>query len=201
MPQTGFLESLSMPLWTVKNGRRGLAVLFLVMGGLVACPAAAVAGGRFTIGGRVVEPQDSNFAGVRHASPKYRISVQINHDTRTVADLELSVVDEVFRVLLALHRREPFLTADAIPVVFIADMKMRRFIEGPRRLLFGNLETDLKKQPEVYVSPTAIFVTEATLADIERLQAALHLGLGYLFDADFYRAVVGLDHATPRPAD
>ena len=132
---------------------------------------------------------------------KNRISVQINHDTRAVADLELSVVDEVFRVLLALHRREPFLTADAIPVVFIADMKMRRFIEGPRRLLFGNLETDLKKQQEVYVSPTAIFVTEATLADIERLQAALHLGLGYLFDADFYRAVVGLDHATPRPAD
>src|SRR5213592_4300246 len=94
MQKKEFLESLSMPLWTVKNGRRGLAVLFLVMGGLVACPAAAVAGGRFTIGGRVVEPQDSNFAGVRHASPKYRISVQINHDTRAVADLELSVVDE-----------------------------------------------------------------------------------------------------------
>ena len=75
----------------MKNGRRGLVVLFLVMGGLVPCPTAAVAGGRFTIGGRVVEPEDTNFAGVRHASPKYRISVQINHDTRTVADLELSV--------------------------------------------------------------------------------------------------------------
>src|SRR5438552_8270895 len=145
MPQTGFLESLSMPLWTVKNGRRGLAVLFLVMGGLVACPAAAVAGGRFTIGGRVVEPQDSNFAGVRHASPKYRISVQINHDTRTVADLELSVVDAVFRVLLALHRREAFLAADAVPVVFIAGLKIRRFFAGAWLLLVGNLGIDLTK--------------------------------------------------------
>src|SRR5207244_9627436 len=124
MPQTEFLESLSMPLWTVKNGRRGLAVLFLVMGGLVACPAAAVAGGRFTIGGRVVEPQDTNFAGVRHASPKYRISVQTYHDTRTAAHLELSVVDEVFRVLLALHRRGPFLAADGIPGGVIADLKV-----------------------------------------------------------------------------
>src|SRR5207244_6561537 len=154
--------------------------------------------GRFTIGGRVVEPQDSNFAGRHHASPKYPVSGQINHDTRTVADLELSVVDEVFRVLLALHRREPFLTADAIPVVFIADMKMRRFIEGPRRLLFGNLETDLKKQQEVYVSPTAIFVTEATLAPPERLQAALHQELEYLIYAASYRTAVGIDHATPR---
>src|SRR5437870_11930419 len=98
MPQTGFLESLSMPLWTVKNGRRGLAVLFLVMGCLFACRAAAVAGGRFTIGGRGGEPQDTNFAGVRHASPKYRISVQINHDTSIVADLELSVVAEGSRL-------------------------------------------------------------------------------------------------------
>lgn len=185
----------------MKNGRRGLAVFFLVMGGLVACPAPGVAGGRFTIGGRVVEPLDTNFAGVRHASPKYRISVQINHDAETVADLELTVVDEAFGALLARHRREPFFTADAIPVVFIADTKMRRFIEGPRRLLFGSLETDLKKQQEVYVSPTAIFLTGATLADIERLRASLHLGLGYLFNVDFYRAVVGLDHATPRPAD
>src|SRR5437016_4518854 len=141
MPQIEFLESLSTPLWTVKNGRRGLAVLFLVMGGLVACPAAAVAGGRFTIGGRVVEPQDSNFAGVRHASPKYRISVQINHDTRTVADLELSVVDEVFRVLLALHRRPPFPTGCALPGGGDGGREHRRFVRGARRLLFGNLET------------------------------------------------------------
>src|SRR5256886_13024383 len=126
MPQIEFLESLSTPLWTMKNGRRGLAVLFLVMGGLVACPAAAVAGGRFTIGGRVVEPQDTNFAGVRHASPKYRISVQINHDTRTVADLELSVVDEVFRVLLALHRRELVPRAGSLPRVLVLAQREAR---------------------------------------------------------------------------
>src|SRR5256886_6577623 len=137
MPQIEFLESLSTPLWTMKSGRRGLAVLFLVMGGLVACPAAAVAGGRFTIGGRVVEPQDSNFAGVRHASPKYRISVQINHDTRTVADLELSVVDEVFRVLLALHRRGAVLAARGLPLGFIPHLKIGRVIAGARRPPFG----------------------------------------------------------------
>src|SRR3989441_10299403 len=122
----------------MKNGRRGLAVLFLVMGGLVACPAAAVAGGRFTIRGRVVEPQDTNFAGVRHASPKYRISVQINHDTRTVADLELSVVDEVFRVLLALHRRGAFLPADGRPRGVFPATKKRRVFAGGRGPLVGS---------------------------------------------------------------
>src|SRR5256886_4621225 len=158
MPQIEFLESLSTPLWTMKNARRGLAVLFLVMGGLVACPAAAVAGGRFTIGGRVVEPQDSNFAGVRHASPKYRISVQINHDTRTVTDLELSVVDEVFRVLLALHRREAVLSAHALPGGVLSRLEMRRVIEGARRLLFCHPENDLKKHEEGYASPPPLFV-------------------------------------------
>src|SRR2546430_2966981 len=146
MPQIEFLESLSTPSWTMKNGRRGLAVLFLVMGGLVACPAAAVAGGRFTIGGRVVEPQDSNFAGVRHASPKYRISVQINHDTRTVADLELSVVDEVFRVLLALHRREGVPPAAGLPGGGLGPREKRPRIPRAQRTRVPRLGTRPPKQ-------------------------------------------------------
>lgn len=178
--------------------RIGLALAVL---GVIACARLAEAGGGFTIGGRAVEPQESNFAGARHASPTYRIPVQINHDTQPTGNLELTVVDDVFRTLLAQHRREPYLPAEALPLVFIADLKMRRFLEGPKRLLFGRLETEIKKQQEVYPSPTAIFITDAILAESERLRAALRLGLGYLFNPDFYRAVVGLDHAIPRPAD
>ncbi len=175
--------------------------LFLVICGLIVCPTRAAAGGEFTIGGRPVEPQENNFAGARHASPQYRIIVQINHDIQAPGNLELTVVDEVFRALLARHRREPYLPPDSLPVVFITGLKLRRFIEGPRRLLFGKLETEMKKQQEVYPSPSAIFITDTALADNEKLRATLRLGLSYLFHADFYRAVVGLDHAIPRPAD
>lgn len=175
--------------------------LLLVIWGLIACATPAEAGGGFTIGGRPVEPQENNFAGARHASPQYRIPVQINHDTQPTGNLDLTVVDDVFHTLLAHHRREPYLPAHALPLVFIADLKMRRFLEGPRRLLFGKLETEIKKQQEVYPSPTAIFIADTTLGERETLRAALRVGLGYLFNPDFYRAVVGLDHATPRPAD
>lgn len=201
MPQIGSLDRQSASSSTATNGRPARIVLVLAVWGLLASPAVVLAGAAFTIGGRGVEPQDSNFAGSRHASPTYRIIVQINHDTQGSARLELSVVDEVYRALLAQHRREPYLPAESVPVVFIADLKMRRFLEGPRRLLFGTLETEVKKQDAVYPSPTAIFVTDATLADRDKLRAALRLGLGYLFNAEFYRAVVGLDHAAPRPAD
>ena len=181
--------------------QEGRAAFSLVVWGLIAWPALALAGGAFTVGGHPVEPQETNFAGARHASPSYRIVVQINHDTQAVNPLELIVIDDVYRALLAQHKRQPYLPADSVPVVFIADAKLRLFLAGPRRLLFGNLETEIKKQQDVYLSPTAIFVTDAAFADSEKLRAALRLGLSYLFNADFYRAVVGLDHATPRPAD
>lgn len=175
--------------------------IFLIICGLMACPIPAAAAVGFMIDGRPVEPQDINFAGVRHASPKYRIAVQINHDTQTPAQLELTVVDEVFQALLAKHRREPYIPAEALPVVFITDDKLRRFSEGPRRLLFGPLETAIKQQREVYPAPTAIFITDAALADGHRLRAGLQLGLGYLFQEDFYQAIVGLERAIPRPAE
>lgn len=181
---------------------RSWVVRPLVISALIAWPTLATAGGGFIIGGRPVEPQETNFAGARHASPSLRIPVQINHDTRPAGALELTIVDDVFRGLLAQHKREPYLPADSIPIVFIADQKMRQFIEGPRRLLFGRLETEIKKQQQdVYLSPSAIFINDATFADSEKLRAALRLGLSYLFNLDFYRAVVGLDHAIPRPAD
>lgn len=201
MPQIGFLDRQSTSSSTAARGRPGRIVCALAVWGLLASPTAVLAGAVFTVGGRGVEPQDSNFAGIRHASPTYRIMVQINHDTQGSARLELSVVDEVYQALLAQYRREPYLPAESVPVVFIADLKMRRFLEGPQRRLFGTLETEVKRADAVYPSPTAIFVTDATLADREKLRAALRLGLGYLFNAEFYRAVVGLDHAVPRPAD
>lgn len=181
--------------------RRSRGVFLVVIWGLIACPALVTAGGRFTIGGRPVESQDTNFAGARHTSPKHRIVVQINHDTQPAGNLELTVVDDVFGALLTDQRRAPYIPVDSMPVVFIAELKMRRFIEGPRRLLFGKLETEIKKQYEVYPSPNAIFITDTVLANQEKLEAALRLGLSYLFNADFYRAVGGLEHALPRPAD
>ena len=201
MLRMGLLDSRSVDSLTRCSGRSRRAALVLVLFGVMTSSAPALAGAGFTIGGRVVAPQDTNFAGTRHASPKYRIAVQINHDTQSAPNLEITVVDEVFAALLAHHRRQPYLPVDAVPIVFIADVKMRRFIEGPQRLLFGRLETEIKKQNNVYPSPNAIFLADATLADAEKLRAALRLGLGHLFNADFYRAVVGLNHAVPRPAD
>lgn len=201
MPQIGSLDRQSTSSSTAPSGRAAWIVLVLAVWGPLGSPSGVLAGAAFTVGGRGVAPQDANFAGIRHASPTYRIMVQINHDTQGSARLELGVIDEVYRSLLAQHRREPYLPTESVPVVFIADLKMRRFLDGPRRLLFDALETEVKKQDAVYPSPTAIFVTDATLADRDKLRAALRLGLGYLFNAEFYRAVVGLDHAVPRPAD
>ncbi len=173
----------------------------LLMWALLAYPILAAAAAGFTIDGHPVTPQHSNFAGVRHASPLYQIPVQINHDTQPTGNLELTLVDDVFQALLAHHRKAPYVPLDALPVVFIADLKLRRFSEGPRRLLFGQLETEIKQQRDVYAAPRAIFITDAALGDGERLRADLRLGLGFLFNEEFSRAIVGLERAIPRPAE
>lgn len=180
---------------------RGPGALLVVFAILITVPASALGGASFTIGGRAAAPQETNFAGARHPSPTYQVVIQMNHDTRADGILDLALVDDVYRGLRQQHRREPYFALDALPVVFIADDKMRRFISGPRRLLFGQLETDIRAQQEVYPTPNAIFVTDAVLADGKKLRAALQLALSHLFNADFYRAVVGLDRAVPRPAD
>ena len=179
----------------------GLTARLLVLGGLLAWPGAAHAGGGFTIAGRPVAPQETSFAGHRHGSPAFHVMVQINHDTRADAALDLALVDEAFRAVQGQQRRDPYFPSGRLPLVFIADAKMRRFIEGPSRLLFGRLDTQIKQQQEVYPTPNAIFVTDGAFGEVNRLRRALRLALGFLFDPDFYRAVVGLDHALPRPAD
>jgi hypothetical protein len=181
--------------------RCGCLARSLLIWALLAYPIPAAAAVGFTIDGHSVAPQDSNFAGVRHASPMYRIPVQINHDTQPTGNLELTIVDDVFQALLAHHRKAPYVPVDALPVVFIADLKLRRFSEGPRRLLFGQLETEIKQQRDVYAAPRAIFITDAALGDGERLRADLRLGLGFLFNEEFSRAIVGLERAVPRPAE
>ena len=176
-------------------------VAVLLLAGLVACPPAAAAGAAVTVGGRPASPAESNFAGERHASPAHRVVVQVNHDTRSDATLDLAVVDDAYRTVRGQQKREPLFPIDALPIVVISAAKMRKFMEGPQRLLFGKMDLDLRKQEDVYPAPNAIFISDVTLADAVRLRRALEQSLGYFFNADFHRAVGGLDQARPRPAD
>lgn len=179
----------------------GPAVLLVALIGALACPLAAHAGASATVGGRPVPAAETNFAGHRHTSPAHRVVVQINHDTRGDATLDLAVVDDVYRAVRGRERREPLFALDVLPLVIIAEAKMRRFMDAPPRLLFGRMDLDVKQQADVYPSPNAVFISDATLADPPRLRRALERGLGYLFNVDFHRAVGGLDQARPRPAD
>jgi hypothetical protein len=177
------------------------AVLLLSLACVGSCAGSAAAGPGFTVAGRPVAPEETNFAGARVASPVHRVVVQVNHDARGDVSLDLAVVDDVYRALRDQHRREPYFALDALPLVVIADVKMRRFLDGPQRLLFGRLEGDVKRAQDVYPSPNAIFVSDESIADPARLRTALRRALGYLFDGGFHQAVTGLDRARPRPAD
>jgi hypothetical protein len=154
----------------------------------------------FLVQGAPVPFLETNFAGERQLSPKFKVVVQINHDTEKTRDLELTIVDEVFQTLLAYHQRAPLLPSDFLTVVFITDAKMRRFFEGPKRRIFRILEGEMEKHPDVYLSPTAIFISASTLEDDQRLRTALYQGLGYLFNQEFYDAMEGLrQRGTPVP--
>jgi len=154
---------------------------------LVDCFAAG-----FSLDGRKVPPNETNFAGERQVSPKFAIVVQLNHDTSPTRDLELTIVDDVFQSLLADHQRAPLLPNDFLTVVFITEAKLRRFFEGQKRWIFRPFEERRRPHPEVYLSPTAVFISEGTLADERRLRSALYEGLGYLFNREFYAAMQGL---------
>jgi hypothetical protein len=168
-----------------------LAVFFLA-GLFDPCPAAA----QFTIGGRKVAPQESNFAGVRHASPRYGLVVQINHDARLNGDFELTLVDDAYASLLHQHR-SAVVRADALPLVFVSDAKMARFGEGGRRRIFRWLESDLRRHPDVHVSPAAIFVSDETLDDRQKLQSVLSRALAFHFNPRFREALESIERPTP----
>jgi hypothetical protein len=155
-------------------------------------PAAA----QFTIGGRKVTPQESNFAGVRHASPRYGLIVQLNHDARLNGDFELTLVDDVYASLLREHRAA-VVRADMLPLVFVSDAKMARFGEGGRRRMFRWLESDLRRHPDVHVSPAAIFVSDENLDDRQKLQSALSRALAFHFNPRLREALESVERPTP----
>ncbi len=181
-----------MPSVRVLDITMTVAILLLAH---ILLPGAARA--QFTSGGKRVPPIETNFAGVRQISPRYGLVVQINHDARTAGDFELSLLDETYSSLLNHLRREPTIPASLIPVVFVNEAKMARFGEGGRRRMFRWLESDLRKHPDLHLSPAAIFVSDATLSDREKLRSVLSRGLGFLFDQRFRQALDSLE--PPRP--
>ncbi len=174
---------------------RGVLILlaaFLLAGVLDPRPAAA----QFTIAGQKITPQESNFAGVRHTSPRYGLVVQINHDARLNGDFELTIIDDVYASLLRQHRAA-VVRADMLPLVFVSDAKMARFGEGGRRRIFRWLESDLRRHPDVHVSPAAIFVSDETLDDRQKLQSALSRALAFHFNPRFREALESIERPTP----
>lgn len=156
------------------------------------CPAAA----QFTIAGKKVAPQESNFAGVRHASPRFGLVVQINHDARPNGDLELSLVDDAYASLLRQHRTA-VVRAEVLPLVFVSEAKMARFGEGGRRRMFRWLESDLRRHPDLHVSPAAIFISDQNLDDRQKLQSVLNRALAFHFNARFGEALESIERPTP----
>ena len=178
----------------VSCSRRALTVLaMLVLAGVVdARPAFA----QFTIAGRKVTPQETNFAGGRHATPRYGLVVQINHDARHNGDLELTMVDEAYGNLLRQHHAA-VVRPDMLPLVFVSDAKMARFGEGGRRRMFRWLESDLRRHPDVHVSPAAIFISDENLDDRQKLQSALSRALAFHFNPRFREALESVERPTP----
>jgi hypothetical protein len=178
----------------VSRSRATLAVLTVLALAALLDPAPATA--QFTIAGRKVTPQETNFAGVRHASPRYGLVVQINHDARLNGDFELGLVDETYGSLLGQHRAAA-VPADLLPVVFVSDAKMARFGEGGRRRIFRWLEPELRKHPDVHLSPAAIFISDENLKDPAKLQSALNRALSFFFDKRFREALDSIERPTP----
>lgn len=168
--------------------RRSLGVIFvlpLALGFIL--PPRAIAG--FTVSGKKVSSVETNFAGQRQVSPKFKIPVQINHDVEQTRDLELTVVDDVFQLLLADHRTKPRLLTYFPTVVFVTEAKMLRFHEGPRWRILRRIARfftgETGKQSDVYLSPTAVFISDRTLGDDQKLRSALYQALSYLLSREF----------------
>ena len=173
--------------------RVALSALPLIAALLAPGPASA----QFTVAGRKVPPLETNFAGIRQVTPRYGLVIQINHDVRTAGDFELSLVDEVYASLLREAPRGPVVRADTLPLVIITQAKLDRFGEGGRRRMFRFLEHDLKKHPDLHLSPTAIFISDGALGNGERLRSLLARALRFHFDDRFREALESMDRPTP----
>ncbi len=168
-------------------------MLVLIVGVAVTAPAAA----QFSVNGRKVPPAEQNFAGVRQVTPRYGLVVQINHDAQRPGDFELNLVDEVYSELLQRNRRNPVIRPEAVPLVVSTQAKITRFGEGGRRRMFRFLEPELKRHPDLHLSPTAIFISDETLADAERLRSVLTRALQFYFDEQVREAIESMDRPIP----
>jgi hypothetical protein len=164
---------------------------------LASVGSAGPAGAQFSVDGKTVPPTETNFAGVRQVTPRYGLVVQINHDVRAPGDFDLSLVDEIYAGLLRESGRGPVIRPDALPLVVSTQAKLTRFGEGGRRRMFRFLEPELKKHPDLHVSPTAIFISEETLADAGRLRSTLTRGLRFHFDQRLREAFESMDRPIP----
>ncbi len=166
----------------------------LALGIAIAPPAASA---QFTLSGKKVPPTETNFAGVRQVSPRYGLIVQINHDARTAGDFEIGLLDETYAALLRQFRRGPTVPTDLLPVVFVSEVKLARFGERPWRRMFRWLEPELRRHPDLHLSPAAIFISDQMLADQAKLRSALARGLGLLFDQRLGTALGSVEQPTP----
>jgi hypothetical protein len=160
-------------------------------------PGAAPATAQFSLSGKKVPPVESNFAGARQVTPRYGLVVQINHDVRPPGDFELNLVDEIYADLLRQSRRGPVIRADALPLVVSTQAKMARFGEGGRRRMFRFLEPELRRHPHLHLSPSAIFISDETLVDAERLRSTLTRALQFHFDDRLREAIESMDRPIP----
>lgn len=164
---------------------------------IAALQAPDTASAQFAIAGKKVSPAESNFAGVRQATPRYGLVVQINHDARAPGDFDLALVDDVYGSLLRESRTGPLVRADALPLVVTTQAKIDRFGEGGRRRMFRFLEPELKRHTDLHLSPTAIFISDEALGDGTRLRSLLARALRFHFDDRFREAVESMDRPHP----
>lgn len=164
---------------------------------LASVTAAPPAIAQFSVNGQTVPPSERNFAGVRRVTPRYGLIVQINHDVRAPRDFELTLVDEVYAALLRRSTRGPVIRPDALPLVISTQAKIARFGEGGRRRMFRFLEPELKRHPDLHLSPIAIFISDETLTDAGRLRSTLTRALGFHFDDRLREAIDSIDRLTP----
>ena len=177
--------------------RRRFVILLWAIALLVSVAVTAPAAAQFSVNGQTVPPAETNFAGVRQVTPRYGLVVQINHDARPPGTFELDLVDEVYASLLRKSRQGPVIRADALPLVISTQAKITRFGEGGRRRMFRFLEPELKKHPDLHVSPSAIFISDETLADAERLRSTLTRALRFHFDDRLREAIESMDRPVP----
>ena len=151
------------------------------------------AAAQFTLNGSKLPPAESNFAGVRQVTPRYRIVVQVNHDAHAPRDLELSALDDVYEQVRRELKREPYIRPDALPFVITTGAKIARFGEGGRRRMFRFMEPELKGHRDLHLSPTAIFIAADTLGSDDSLRGTLDRAVRFLFDDKFRQALDSMD--------